>query len=527
MKIMIVDDEAIVRIGFKSIVDWQALGCELSEASNGQEALEKCRKDPPDVLVTDIKMPVMDGLGLLKHLQEEFPSVITFILSAFDDFPYVKQAFRLGITDYILKAEMDETVLMDLYRRAKQKLDDGAKAPAPGQQPVDRTGAFFSRYLFSGGGNPQRLLQDAAEAGLRIQGKRTGCLLLRVQRFNEVLERYGEGSLSLYQLSVQNCINESLSELEQVWFYPVSLQKYFILIRLPDTDAAPAAMLLQLGRAIQKQLHDFLNIGADIGIDYSPSTELTALPKQYENAGLAADAAFFREEDLPVLYGTALFAGDSSEFFHPAELCNQFQRLLHWKINNGGPVDLKPVLFPPEIGSPYEKSEILRLYTRYFYLLSTQIPRVEDQPAIKKAVGEFGRALAAEEPLPTLNRLVGEIFAQLAALSGKGSNYLVDKAKDYIRRHFSEAISLSTVAERLSVSEEHLSRLFTETTGDSFSHFLTGIRVDYAKELLRSGQYRIYEISEMAGYSSTEHFSRVFKSRVGVTPKQYMNQLTP
>ena len=526
MKIMIVDDEAIVRIGFKSLVDWQALGCEISEASNGQEAFEKCRKEPPDVLVTDIRMPVMDGLELLKRLQAEHPEIISFILSAFDDFPYVKQAFRLGITDYILKAEMDEAVLMDLFERAKQLLSSSVRAPTPRQQSDDKPGAFFSRHLFSEGGNPQTLPQEAAEAGIRIQGKRTACLLLRVQRFNEILERYGEGSLSRYQLSMQNCITESLSELDRVWFYPISLQKYFILIRIADSIASPAAWLFQLGRAIQKQIRDFLNIRMDIGIAYCPSADVTALRKQYENAGLAADASFFQEEASPVLYTRALFAADSS-FFHPAELCDQFQRLLYWVINNGGPVDIEPVLFPPDKGSPHEKGEILRLYTRYFYLLSTQIPHAEELPEIKKTLGEFGRALAAEEPLPLLNRLLSDIFTKLAALSAKGSNYLVDKAKAYIRQHFSEAISLSMVADKLSVSEEHLSRLFTETTGDSFSHFLTGVRVDYAKELLRSGQYRIYEISEMVGYSSTEHFSRVFKGRVGVTPKQYMNQLTP
>ena len=526
MKIMIVDDEAIVRIGFKSLVDWQALGCQIIEASNGQEALEKCKKEPPDVLVTDIKMPVMNGLELLKKLRFQFPEIITFILSAFDDFPYVKQAFQIGITDYILKSEMDESVLVDLFERANQLLCSSARTPASEQQFDDKPGAFFSRYLFSDEGNPQDLSKEAAEAGIHIQGKRTACLLLRVRQFNEILERYDEGRLSLYQLSMQNCINESLSELDHVWFYPINLQKYFILIRITDSIASPTAWLIQLGSAIQNQICDFLNIQMDIGIDYCPSTDVTSLRKQYEHAGLAVDASFFRKESSPVLYTGALFAADSS-FFHPAEFCNQFQHLLYWEINNGGTMDIEPVLFPPDKGSPHKKGEILRTYTRYFYLLSTQIPHIEDLPEIEKALEEFGSALAAEDSLPLLNQLLRNIFKQMAALSSKVSNYLVDKAKAYIRQHFSEPISLSTVAAKLSVSDEHLSRLFTETTGDSFSHFLTGVRVDYAKELLRSGRYRIYEISEMTGYSSTEHFSRVFKSRVGVTPKQYMNQLTP
>ncbi len=525
MKIMIVDDEAIVRIGFKSLVDWQALGCEISEASNGQEALEKCRKDPPDILVSDIKMPVMDGLELLKRLQAERPGIITFILTAFDDFPYVKQAFQLGVSDYILKAEMDEQVLLDLFERAKLLLSRDLRVKTSARRFDDKAGAFFSRHLFSGADHQQNLSQEAAEAEIHIQGKRTACLILRARRFNEILERYGEGSLSLYQLSMQNCITESLSEPEHVWFYPISLQRYFILVQLPDSIAAPTAWLIQLGNAIRNQIRDFLNIEIDIGIAYTPSADITTLRKQYENACSAADAAFFQIDNTPIIYtNTFSIANDD---FQPTELYEQFQQLLYAQIHNDGAADISVALFPPEKGTPHRKADILHLYTQYFYLLSTQIPHAEELPDIQKLLSEFSRALAAEETLPILNQLLTDIFSQLAAVSSKGSNYLVDKAKAYIRQHFSEPISLSTVATKLSVSDEHLSRLFTETTGDSFSHFLTDVRVDYAKKLLRSGQYRIYEISELAGYSSTEHFSRVFKGRVGITPKQYMNQLTP
>ncbi|MBQ8731612.1 MAG: helix-turn-helix transcriptional regulator [Oscillospiraceae bacterium] len=262
-----------------------------------------------------------------------------------------------------------------------------------------------------------------------------------------------------------------------------------------------------------------LNLGVDIGMDYLPEMELPQLPALYRNALSALDSVFFRKNDQPVLYAGPLPVSD--ETLYASEYTEGFRQLL--QSSPSDPDGLSALLIPPEKGTSFGKDAILRLYTRYFYLLSIHIPESDEIPQIRLLLDRFSTSLAAEIPLCELNSQLTELVNRVLEYSRKPVNYLVDRAQSFVRRNFSKAITLSSVASELCVSEEHLSRLFTETTGESFSHFLTSVRIDYAAELLRSGKYRIYEVSEMAGYSSTEHFSRVFKSRTGMTPRQYMN----
>ncbi|HBR29267.1 MAG TPA: DNA-binding response regulator, partial [Firmicutes bacterium] len=123
LKVMIVDDEAIVRIGLKSMIDWESHGFQLvGEANDGQRALDLFQKNKPDLVITDLKMPVMDGLQLMRHLNELDARCRVIVLSSYDEFSLVKEAMKLGAADYLLKLEMEPDQLVEVLSGFKSEI---------------------------------------------------------------------------------------------------------------------------------------------------------------------------------------------------------------------------------------------------------------------------------------------------------------------------------------------------------------------------------------------------------------------
>ena len=145
-KIIIVDDEPFVRTGFKMSVDWEKYGFQIvAEASNGREALAEIERCCPDVIFTDIKMPVMDGIELIRHVRKNYPHIISIVLSNYNEFDLVKQAMKAGAEDYFLKVTVDISKLIQFMQKLKPKLEENKIAHQPDQGIMQKTFSFFSR----------------------------------------------------------------------------------------------------------------------------------------------------------------------------------------------------------------------------------------------------------------------------------------------------------------------------------------------------------------------------------------------
>jgi two-component system response regulator YesN len=227
-KVLIADDEPLVRVAFKTLVDWKEIGFDIyAEASNGEEALKILSASPADIVITDIKMPVMDGLSLTKWIKAKLPDTVVGVLSCYDEFKLVKEAFKLGAFDYMLKTEINGESLVDLLKRAervlvehKEKLNGRSFDNKLVKKNLDKLKeGFFKKLIWNVANVDEMLDSEIKELNLRLRNKRNYIGAFKTDDISIIKEVYGDGGQELFIFSVLNIVNEILDEYENVKFF--------------------------------------------------------------------------------------------------------------------------------------------------------------------------------------------------------------------------------------------------------------------------------------------------------------------
>lgn len=417
LRVFLVEDESTIREPLRDTVLWNQVGYEFAgEAGDGEMALPLLRQVKPDVLITDIRMPFMDGLELSKIVLREFPHMKIIILSGYDDFDYARKAIDLGVEWYLLKPVTKNT-LMDVLSEVKEKIESETE-----QQ----------NYL-----NRFRLEAQEYEQYARLQ----------------FMEQVVSGWLSVPQ------IYEQAEKLEL------------------DIRAESYAMAF-----------------------FSTPMESPLLEKQFSEANLRIRDA---------LMGNFLK--------YPEYM------LLHWRLNTYLVLIMAPTAAIPEWAE--RCVEIVRqVYTAFCAAGFLQELGVDSAQltAVLEDRDLLGQALSAED----LQTCLQQILLQTVHLRDNASNRqgrsLYKQAVCYLEEHYTdEALSLNQVAREISVSANYLSAVFSQEMGMTFTEYVTGKRMEKAKELLRTTNKRSGEVAFAVGYRDPHYFSFLFKKTQGCTPRDY------
>lgn len=424
--ILIVDDEAGIRDGLASL-NWQTIGYEIAGVgAHGLEALAFMEERPVDVILTDIRMPFMDGLQLLGAVKEQYPFVKVIILSGYDDFEYAKQALKLGAADYLLKP----TIIEDLFAIFKElhRTMVNEKQIEYRQATLERKERLLSRMLrmnflkelLAGLVSPEDIEQSAAEAEFIFsQESDYQVSILSLDRLQKGVSGISKKELRLIAFSLDNMLTELWEARGFGYHYvdPETARCYFIGRDIDSQDE-----MLQ----VKKQL------SACMGLWQSTFT-------------ISIGIAVTNIEQVQFSCRSAELALASSD--EGNRLC----------LGTYVDVDSRRGALEP----------------------------VEHDP-----------------PAP------------------KGTHYIIEEAKKYLRQNYSKNVTLKKVAEHVHVTPNYLSALFKDT-GENYIQYLTVLRIEQAKTLLKDPKNKIYEVVEMVGYSDPAYFSATFKKYVGKTPLEY------
>ncbi|TCL58340.1 two-component system response regulator YesN [Hydrogenispora ethanolica] len=525
VKVLIVDDELLVRVGLKSYIDWAKHGFELLEdARDGVEALERIAAEPPDILLTDIKMPRMDGLELIRRIRERNLAIRIIVLSCYEDFETVKEAMKLGAVDYIRKLSIKADEILAVLNAVR---DQGLPGEESGRGPrpaAEGTGAAKSRLLqknefFRGllqQERPAPLPDEENAAGIRLDQGWPLCLSLdgyrRIRRqhrnqaaFQQAVIGMSEQVLKSFQLS------GAVFQIEE--------REFGIAVRSAACDREFVA-------ALQRQIGANMNISVSIGIG----------------------PAYAGAEQFAAAYGLARRIGTAKFYLGPGAALRIPEDL-------GGDEVREFRLGNPEFIRSLEDALTLRRNTEASRLIAGVFAQARQAgnihpEAVRRAaldlLGVFSRTAAffqgdigelefdqSRQHHQTLMEL--EFLDDLAAwfagflpvyldyLRGKAESRhseLVGKAIDYIEAHKDKNLTLAELAAALNVSEAYLSSLFKREVGRNFVGYLTGLKVDLAKEYLRQGRL-VYETAELIGFENSNYFAKVFKKYTGMTPDEY------
>lgn len=525
LNIILVDDEPLVRLTIQSLGSWQNHGFQFTEAGNGREALEKLESDHGfDIILTDISMPKMNGIELIKEVKTRNPSIPIIVLSAYNDYSYVREAFTLGIQDYILKSDLTFDALLKLFDKVKENIDITNR-----HIQEDNDNIIMLKQKVIGDLLTGVQIKDVKEKlkSLQIKIKPTNIIvsLFEVDDHKLLEDKYDSEIFTKINNSIANIFVQKILEYNTGEALCTSKGRYVLITSFEGEHSSTIIFqkLNQIINDIKYFLSELLNISVTVGIS-ALSDGLENIAVLYRQAQNAIEFRFvwgkgktINQQDILNItnssqidisvYKKTLIA--SIESLEPTQTQSELKKLKQFIIG----------LNPPKINVVYSLYLEIILYV-FNYLIGKDLSPddILDQEV------NFYNKIHECETMDEINQFLESIFLKIIfELNQKNENIPIKlkKAREYIRAHYHENINLKSVAEYLNVSETYISRLFTKEMGESFINYVTNLRIEKAKALLKNSNLSIKEISEMIGYYNQEHFSRIFKKHEGCSPNKY------
>ena len=514
--LLLADDEIVMRTALETMVDWEAEGFRLQGCcANGRAALEIMKDIPIDLVLTDMKMPVCDGLGLIDGIHASGQEPVILVLSAFDDFPLVKQAFRKGATDYILKQELSPEKLTELLREARKLLDAQRRPAALPARPAAPDISSLMRDVILGNASPEALpgLED---------GYVLACFF--VDDLYREMSRLG----SDIQSTLIDPMNTLLRQMPLFrpcdGFCSFDASRHFMLYSLaPGNRSRKTA--LSMFAALKKAWKTYLNIDCTAGMAYGEGGAAD-FQRALEQAEINTTLRY-------VLGPGGIYDDSFHDRFDPVAALHDGQNrlpLIRAAIEaDQTRVENEQALIARELQSlPIGKARQRALF--YLFNLYYEMGFIDVQIAYKLGLEHqlYQRLHAMEnhrEIMIFFVSVVRKLLDYVAANYTAQQHDPMVKVKQYINANYHRSdLSLAEASSISGYKEKYFCTLFKRRFGLSFTDYLNKVRISAARELLETTSQRVYLISDAVGYRSMEHFMRLFKRETGLTPKAYRIQ---
>jgi two-component system response regulator YesN len=529
-KVLLVDDEMLARVGIKVIIPWEQYGFEIvAEAENGQKALEIYDQIKPDVILTDIKMPVMNGIDLIKTLKQLDKNFKFFVLSAYEEVSYLKEMLRLGAEDYFQKLEMNPQNLIQILEKIKLKLDLDRKetiAREDNERQIHSSRMAmkekFLKDLVLGWIHDEREIDEKLKfLNLKLSQKQFMCFVLHIDN-PEIYYKYKGNDIHLLNFSVVNIVEEILNHFQ--WAYIFSMTpKEFVIVYSPPVVISKLQQqekMMQLTDRVKVTLKKFLGTSVTIGVS-NIHAQYKSLSQCYREAQQAIQSNFHSEHGSTILYQIPKEdsgegeANDGMSFELLDELRHFNEALIEYDVEKAR--RLFDNMDRLAQGSNLSKDMAKGICTALIVMLKPTFAELWNNDPYEQ-IEHFSLKIEYIKWIRDLKESLMPLLSE-----DLDDTRLIRKAKKYIREHYQGVVSLEIVAEQLTITANYLSLLFKKQTGQNFIEYVTQVRMDKAKELLKTNRLKNSEIAQMVGYDNEFYFSRVFKKSTGITPQDYKN----
>ena len=485
-RILIVDDEFLMLHNLQFLTDWEAHGYQIAgQAANGQEAMEFIRKQPVDLVLTDVYMPIMDGIALTKRLHAAYPEIRVLIMSSYSDFQYVRDSFKSGAEDYILKHTITAQSILEMLDKIRSQ-----QTAYPKVQPEPKKN-----------GNRHAEHLKARVSGQAEEDSPEACMVavLKVRERN-VSER------------VMNNIGNILLQIPDMQTRELSIIRmepgFVLYIQGKGPDQAEV-YLEQVQNAVQKFFNLHVDMGLCNGLDGRRTVRALYLEVCRKIGGLEkpeTTPVWADDTILPLAWeqelSTAVAAVDQ----------NRAKQCLARIFADYSRCDSRPenVLI----------GELITVATK----ICTDL-NINDR-LLFSCIGKGNIMMRGEKQRHEIMAWSDELFGTMITLyrqqqeQNKYSPY-VKMAIDYMQAHYMDNIMLKDIAASIGITEQYLSKVFKTETGENVSNYLTGLKIERAKQLIIEGKANMKQLYSDAGFNSYNYFFTAFKKIVGCTPAEY------
>lgn len=540
LKIFLAEDEVVVRETIKRMIPWEELGFELvGEAADGEMALPLLIRQQPDLLITDIKMPFMDGLTLARLAKKEIPGLKVVILSGYDDFNYAKQAIGIGVEDYLLKPITKNALIERLseirsrYEHEKTQKEYYEKFQREMQAYEKNSSRDFFEALVDGSMDMMEVYKRAEKLGLDIVAEAYNVLIFTMncdEDFSGQRDEYSSWEAESLEL-----LENFFAGYSSAMLFRSNIFSYGVLLKgqRETIEENTRACVDEIRKILSRQdgrREWFLAVGQSV-------ERLSQIQKSYHTASRAFSQRYLYDENI-------LYYDEMETMEHPGGQAETEDNAYLQKVdvNALNPAILQKFLsnglqeetenFVKDYFYAIGQEPMESLVFRNYVILNVRFSVISfikglgcdtnemESADTEEVLAESGKNM--ESAIAYAKKMISQAIEIRDQNSGNKNRSILKTAVDFIDSHYMEEdISLNTVANVANVSSNHFSALFSQNMGQTFIEYLTTLRMNKAKELLRCTGMRSSEIAGEIGYKDAHYFSYLFKKTQGMTPSDY------
>ena len=504
MKVLLVDDESITLKMLKSIIAWERLGLELLDtAQDGDEAYRKILVEMPDIIISDIRMKNMDGLELVKKVLELSENTKIILMSAYADFDYVKEAMRLGCSDYILKP-VDEQELERSLRSAIEQIRGKAYEKKMKEESEEKLRMLELFKYMRGFGNKNKIVQNKNRYGFRFENS----ALLLIQQKSDSMDEFD--SASNMELLGNKYAAALLRDVAAGRYHKKCLvfedDAWFLLLEETEEEE-----LLDLIGEIIAVFHQELEMQVMVCFRRN-CAGLDELPMAYEQVISLSKYGFYIGDEQILGYDYNC-VGQEIDELRRLGIFREMEQAVLARDKESLYRLLEEAFELSTIYQPGAKQDIYDFCNKTLYLLKKDISYKE---------------LLEYHSLSELKQFMKNIISGIGDEPHAGENKKYSKpiaeSLKLIEERYNENLSLDEISNAISVSKNYFCYLFKREVGMSLWNYLTTVRLRYAKKLLEETDLKAYEIAFQVGYDNPSYFSKVFKREEQMTPNEYRDR---
>lgn len=530
IKVLIIDDEPIIREGLKRTIDWGRLNCEVAgEAENGVEAVEKINSLLPDILITDIMMPGLSGLELIKYIKESHPHIKVIFLTGYNNFSFAQQAIKLGAFDFVLKPtntqELEGVVVKarDSIIRSNIELQqvENLKRKIDESLPVLKD-KFVSDLLYNNINSVEEVNKKMQFFNIRIEKYIIMCV--QIDNYNEFCTKYTEEEKIMYLFSIKEKTIELLNRCKIQHIISCNQDTFAVILQFAreESEELLKGSIISIAEELRNKVENIFPLTISVGISHYYKN-INDIKSAYREAVTCLGNRFYIGSNSTI-HIDDIFNFESVSGFNEVDTVSILEAIKFGNIEKIKiELDNMLMLLSKTNNQTYIRNtciEIVVASVRLYCEIYGSIDDVFEEGGIpfEKLMG----CGTAAELFKIVERAVNSISDSIMEKQHSQTRKVIAKALDFINSHYHKDITLNDLADYVFMSQWYFSKLFKKEIGETFSEFLLKVRLDKAKELLKGSlELKTYEVAEKVGFNDARYFGQIFKKVTGMTPSEF------
>jgi two-component system, response regulator YesN len=515
-KVVLADDEEIIREGIKTLINWEELGLELvGVAGDGISTLEFVQQLKPHILVTDVRMPGMTGLELLKELRTRNINIRIIIISGYNDFEYVKEALKYRVYDYLIKP-INENELTSILRDIVREIDERIIYNINNSESIKLIKDNTFNRLISGAILKLDFFEKLNFFGMEISSESFTAIVFEIEDSKNIA---GE-ELEFRRFSLHNICEELLIQMPVLTIFFDRNNRLVILV-YGNSDVLNEEYLFSISKQLKIKAEDFLGFKVSAGIGQSVK-DIMQIKQSYGEAIEALKQKFVYGIGAIIFFEkTAL--GESRKINLNLE---KFEKSLKELDNTKAVEEIKLIFsYCFRMGS----ADISFIKNIGVYVIASIIKVLDEYDCDRNKVLEgedsllerVTQAETVEKMEASFIEVVNFVINYMKEIKINKPKKIIDDIIAYVKINYDSNLTIKSVSKVFYINPAYFGRIFKNETGENFSDFLNKIRIEKARKFLFEGDLKIYEVAEKCGYKEIDYFRLMFKKYTGINPAEF------